>query len=105
MGTAGIQSQVGNQIMSYLEEYGMTGCNPVATPITKTMVQKLYKNKHNGLQQTVEDQFETDSIIGKMQWLGQTTHCTLAVALSIYSSILSTDARVAGGLEPARMIP
>ena len=82
----------------------MTDCNPLATPITKTMVQKLYKNKHEGLQQTAAEQAETDSIIGKMQWLGQTTHCTLAVALSVYSSILSTEARVAGGLDAARMM-
>ena len=85
------------KIDGYLRDKGMTGCNPVATPIDKNLVNKLYKSLLSGATQSQEDQDMTAKWLGEAQWLSQTTHPNIATAVSIYSSILKHN--VEGGLD------
>ena len=87
------------KIIAYLEEQGLTDCNPSPTPITETIVEMLYENTHKGERQTAAEQEQTSRMLGQAMWLAQTTHPTIAPAVSIYASILKAESRVKGGVK------
>jgi hypothetical protein len=88
------------KLMAYLEEEGMAECNVESTPITRDIVRNLYKNLDNKETQTDAEQSKTGSMLGKAQWLSQTTHPTISPAVSMYCSILNKN--VKGGLSAVK---
>lgn len=61
------------------------------------MASKLYENLKAGKQQSEKDQELTGKYLGQAQWLAQTTHPTIAPAISMLSSIVKRN--VEGGLD------
>jgi hypothetical protein len=79
------------KIQIYLEEKGLTECNPTNVPIQKTLLQQIFANKKEGIKQDDDDQKLTEKYLGEAQWLAQTTHPTIATALSMISSVKNTE--------------
>jgi len=81
------------KIQSYLEELGLTDCNPVNEPITKEIIQRLAQNAAAGLYEPDEVKEKVGHFQGAAQWLSATTHPVLATAVSIYSSLVKQGAK------------
>ena len=83
------------KIEGYLEEKGLLECNPTQQPITKNILEELYQNKKDGLKADEEEQQQTRRFLGQAEWISQTTHPTIAPAVSMLSSLKEYK----GGLE------
>jgi len=75
------------KIEQYLEEKGLSDCNAGLHPIDRTMVIEMMKDCEEQNLQTDDEAKETSKWLGEAMWLSQTTHPTLAVAVSIYASL------------------
>ena len=62
-------------------------CNPAKQPILKSTLEEIYKNKQDNIRQSEEDQHLTGKYLGQAEWLAQTTHPTIALAVSMLSSV------------------
>ena len=75
------------KIEGYLAEQGLTDCNPTKQPILKSTLEEIYKNKQADVRQSEEERSLTGKYLGQAEWLSQTTHPTIALAVSILSSL------------------
>lgn len=88
-GNISLDNQV--KIQPYLQEKGLLDCNPTRVPLQKATLQQIYANKAVGLKQEEADQKLTEKYLGEAQWLAQTTHPTIAPAVSMLSSVKTTE--------------
>ena len=75
------------KIEKYLNDMGLTECNPTQEPIHKDWVKKIHDEQVKEMLVDDAQVKEFQRILGDAQWLAQTTHPTLAVACSIYASM------------------
>ena len=75
-------------IEKVLDEEGMSECNAAKEPLTKSTLDFIGENKRNGIKVDDETFKSNERILGKAQWLAQTTHPTIATAVGILSSLV-----------------
>ena len=77
------------KIDKYLDEKGLTDCNPAKMPIDRTILKMLGQNIKDGKIMCGDAADQIGTGLGEIQWLAQTTHPVLAPAASIYASVLN----------------
>ena len=68
---------------------GLESCNPAKEPITRNIIKSLQESLDNGEHCSPEEHALAWLALGDAQWVCQTTHITIATAVSLYSTYMS----------------
>jgi hypothetical protein len=74
-------------VQKLLEKYQMADCNPTVRPMTRELLQLLQKEKEEELLTDDAGTTKFKGFLGDINWLNQTTHPGLAVAVALYGSL------------------